>query len=204
MEINQRSKRKSISRLEYYQLLSYQKVYRFLVDQLEILELESLDLTQEIDSKDSYERYLLGGITSDILLNGNQKALDDGLKLLGIVVEDEKVEKSEKKNMKDIGKTNKKKSGSKNKKKGLVDYEDNFEESPEMKRYLEEHEIDERVVLNNGVSDNVLLFVNDKEFGKVVESMKNAGDSVADSMIDLSKFGIIYDDEKAVGGRIKL
>ncbi len=143
MEINQRSKRKSISKLEYYQLLSYQKVYRFLIDQLELIELDSLDLTQEIDNKDSYERYLLGGITSDVLHTGSQKALDDGLKLLGISIEDEKVEK---KNMKESGKVLKKKSRSKSKKKGIVDYEDKFEESDEMKKYLEDNEIDERVV----------------------------------------------------------
>ena len=130
-----KSNRKSVSKEEYYKLLAYQSIHNQIMILLENLELDALEITQEIDPKDSFDRYLLGGLTSDLLNNSNPKAVDDVLRLLGLTVEDDKAEK---KSMKDIGKVEKKKfkSGIWKGKKGV---EVEFDESPEMKRYLAEH-----------------------------------------------------------------
>lgn len=186
-----KSNRKSITKEEYYKLLAYQNIHNQIMILLENLELDCLEITQEIDPKDSFDRYLLGGLTSDLLNNSNPKAVDDVLRLLGLTVEDNK---SEIKNKKNVGKVEKKKfkSGSwKGKKSVNVE----FDESDEMKKYLMEHSI----ILNENIPNNVLLFVKQNE--KIDNDNENgsfSGDIYSHSK-EIRIDGFIIDESGALG-----
>ncbi len=100
-----KSYKKIITKEEYYKLLSYQKTHELLMGFLEVIETESLKITQEIDENNIDNKLLYGGYTADALNIGSKEALDDMLKLLEIEVEKNKVTESKK----EIGKVSKKK-----------------------------------------------------------------------------------------------
>ena len=168
-----KSNRKTITKEEYFQLSAYQNIYNQIMILLENLELDALEITQEIDPKDSFDRYLLGGLTSDLLNSNDKGAINDVLKLLGITIEHPKPE-----NKKDVGKVGKKKykSGSwKGKKSVNVD----FDESDEMKKYLAEH-------------SNKLLFT-----GDIISFNESNGD---DCNINSDLFDNVNVDESGAAG----
>ncbi len=199
-----KSNRKSITKEEYYKLKAYQSIHNQIIILLENLELDALEITQEIDPKDSFDRYLLGGLTSDLLNNSNPKAVDDVLKLLGLVVENDKVEK---KSMKDVGKVSRKKykSGSWKGKKGVGDFNVEFDESDEMKKYLEDHTIkisppDENIIIK-GREESASLIDKDKIWlmGNILSFTGNLDGEVGsftgniDSGIDSKIGGFVID-----------
>jgi len=77
-----------ISKEDYYKLRSFQNVHSHLMGVLEILELDALTITNELDIDG---RLLMGSYTADMLNVGSKEALDDVLRILGIEVEKDKV-----------------------------------------------------------------------------------------------------------------
>jgi len=159
-----------ISREDYFKLKSYQDVYQLFINYLEVLEMNALKITNELDKNGDF---ILGNYTADLLNCQTEEGLLQCLSLMNIEVEKENkiIE-----NKKVVGKVNGKK----------------FKSGSWAKR----NDIDKPIVIKDRLS---LHFQNDEFLDENGVSLFEGRKLSDEELTEIMKIGMDIDDLGAMG-----